>query len=177
MCAERKNGKASNLPVPESRYLLALSLGVLEALAGAFLAVLFSLFDARVSHQESFLLERGAGRGIHGDESSRNGMPKRSGLSRRSAAVHGRIDRAFAQKPGQLKRKLNDLPQGETGESLFQRFFIDRDFAGGPAHPRPRDRAFSATRCIVWCHCHESCLLPSVLYRGCYKEISSGCCA
>ena len=80
------------------------------------MTVFFPLFYARVEGEETFLLERSAKRLAQGHQGSRDCMPQCTGLSGRSAAVHGCLDGKLAGDPGHLERELNDLAECERGK-------------------------------------------------------------
>jgi len=109
------------MPEPE------LTLGELEALAGAGLTGLFAFLHSRITHQEPFLLQDGAKIRLDGDEGTSDGEADRAGLSHETATFGFGFDVKFFQILGCNQRLEGNGTLNGGIEVIFKRASVDGD--------------------------------------------------
>jgi hypothetical protein len=123
LCCHPFNAKQLAIGIWQSEMLL--SLGELEALAGALLPVLLAFFDAWVTRDQTCLLERRTKVRVVFKQRPRNPMSNSAGLSGRSAAAN--VDQDIKLSPcfGQLQRLPNNHAQRFIGKILVKRLAVN----------------------------------------------------
>ena len=127
-----------------------LTLGELEALAGAGLTRFFTLFHARVAGQKTVLLERDTESFIGLQQSAGNREANRASLTGGSAAmrIHGDIKQVCAFSHLQWLEDM--ILQIRRGEILLKRFAVHFDLAGAGCHADARYCGLAASRCDIF---------------------------
>src|ERR1700722_12320616 len=132
----------------------SLTLGELEALAGALLPVLFALVLARVARKHPQFLELAAQFRVELDQSAGNAQLRRAGLTRRSAACGGDQNIEFI---GRFRSQQRLSPGGTRGfarEIVIELAAVNLDVALARPQKHSGHRAFAATRTKMLNQCH-----------------------
>src|SRR6478735_351021 len=122
-----RQGWGPGRPYLRARTVGRSALGVLEALAGAGLAVLLTLDLAVVAGQEAGLLQRAAAFRIFRREGAGDAVTHRVRLRAVSAAGDGRSDVVLVDDFEQLERLAGDHAAGLALEVLVDGLTVDRD--------------------------------------------------
>src|SRR5690349_4452278 len=109
---------------------LPLTLGILEALAGARLAVLLALLLPRVPREEAGALERRTTLGIRRAQRARDAVPHRLCLRAVPTTSHRGAHVVLVEQLQQLERLAHHHLVRLANEVLVRRPSVHRDLAG-----------------------------------------------
>src|SRR5262245_37754820 len=126
----------------------ASALRVLRRLAGLLQAVLLALLLARVTRQESGLLERRPQFGVELVERPGDPHAQRPGLAARATTVEVGLDVVHLVGAGDPQGLTGDHPLGRDREVVLERPPVDRDLAGAGAEPDAGHGLLAATGCL-----------------------------
>jgi hypothetical protein len=123
LCCHPFNAKQLAIGIWQSEMLL--SLRELEALASALLPILLTFFDARVTRDQTCLLERRTKVCVVFKQGARNTVANSAGLSRGAAAANVNQDVKLRDRFSQLQRLPNNHPQRFIGKILVKRLPVN----------------------------------------------------
>src|SRR5229473_857279 len=126
------------------RHHKKLTLRELEALARAFLAVLFALLHTGVARQKTVGAQRRPQLRIEACDGARQSHAHRAGLSADAASFRGHYDIDLVREAGELKRLRCVMLPREIGEVLLDRALVYRELTGACAQKYARDGFLAA---------------------------------
>src|ERR1700684_2832756 len=125
--------------------VMQLPLRVLGSLARLLETVLLGLFLARVTGEETGLLQGRSNGLVDLEEGTRNAESERSGLTGHSAAFNGGVDVVGLLGVDEAKRLHHHLAVRRRGEVVVEGPTVDRDGAGAGAKAHASDGLFAPT--------------------------------
>src|ERR1700722_3581629 len=125
---------------------MRLPLRVLRSLTRLLEAVLLGLFLARVTGEESGLLQRRTDGLVDLEERTRDAEAKGAGLTGHAAALDGGVDVVGLLGVDETQRLHHHLAVRRGGEVVVEGAAVDRDGAGAGAKTYARDRFLAAAR-------------------------------
>src|SRR5260370_35216148 len=165
-----------NFEISNLKFQIDLSLRELESFARALLAVLLAFLDPRIARDQACVFQGRPQVAVVLNQSARNSVTNRAGLTRRSAAGHIDEHIELGRRLSQLHRLTNNHPQRLVRKINIKRSAIDLNVARAGSQIDSRRRALAPSSSVVFNLCHVLILFYFAFLREGNSK-GCGCCA